>query len=349
MKGGLLLSASTHPQNTVPEGLPKGIVQKRLPGGELPKAKLQMMLDVGKPFGRLHRGETPACIEICLYMSPMIALLLHTDVTMSAASAACRLFVTAVLPGLFPYMVLSLMAVSRVQRPSPPLVMLLGWGGGSPTGARLLSLCAGLNRQEQVRLAVSCATMSPMFLLGTVGGWLESGVAGVVCLISVIAGGWLAGLAAGRAALCRPSAQGADRRTAEGRSDDHPAALAPLSFGAAVEQSVRTMLLVCGTMVMLRVFAALAAAALPSVCVLPVTTLLEVTTGAVEIAGLPLPLMWKTALIAGAAGFGGMAILMQNRAVYPAGFMPLGQQVLWQAAHGGFSFLLALGMMWLLC
>ena len=77
MKGGLHLSASTRPQNTVPEGLPKGIVQKRLPGGELPKAKLQMMLDVGKPFGRLRRGETPACIEICLYVSLMIALLFH--------------------------------------------------------------------------------------------------------------------------------------------------------------------------------------------------------------------------------------------------------------------------------
>ncbi len=267
----------------------------------------------------------------------MLALLLRADVTMTAASAACRLFVTAVLPGLFPYMVLSMMLVSRVRRISPVLVMLLGWGGGSPTGARLLPMCAGLTRREQVRLAVSCATMSPMFLLGTIGGWLGSSAVGVVCLISVVAGGWLTGLLAG----IRAHTSSSEFRIPN--SENFP----PLSFGAAVEASARTMLLVCGTMVMLRIFATLAAEILPSGLVLPVTTLLEVTTGTAEIARLPLPLMWRTALIAGATGFGGMAIILQNRAVYPQGFLPLGAQVGWQALHGGMSFLLALGLMWM--
>ena len=282
---------------------------------------------------------------VFLLITLMLCLLFRADVTMAAASAACRLFVTAVLPGLFPYMVLSLMVVSRVQRMSPLLLMLLGWGGGSPTGARLLPICAGLTHQEQVRLAVSCATMSPMFLLGTLGGWLASPLAGAVLLGSVLAGGAVAGWAAGRAASRRPSARRADRRAAAVRGDDHPAAPAPLTFGAAVEQSARTMLLVCGTMVMLRVFSALASTMLPSALALPVTTLLEVTTGAAEIAVLPLPLPWRTALLAGATGFGGMAIIMQNRALYPPGFMPLWQQLLWQGLHGIASFLLALGAM----
>lgn len=266
----------------------------------------------------------------------MLCLLLRADVTMTAASAACRLFVTAVLPGLFPYMVLSLMAVSRVKRMSPMLLMLLGWGGGSPTGARLLPMCAGLPRREQVRLAVSCATMSPMFLLGTVGGWLGSPAAGAVCLISVIAGGWIAGMIAG---MCAGRATN-DRHCVSTEA----VSPAPLALGSAVEASARTMLLVCGTMVMLRVFAALAAEALPARMILPVTTLLEVTTGAAEIAGLPLPLPWRTALLAGATGFGGMAIILQNRAVYPKGFLPLWAQIVWQAVHGGISFVLALGM-----
>lgn len=283
----------------------------------------------------------------------MLCLLLRADVTMAAASAACHLFVTAVLPGLFPYMVLSLMLVSRVKRPSPRMVLLLGWGGGSPTGAQLLPMCTELSRREQVRLAVSCATMSPMFLLGTLGGWLESPLAGCVILGSVVAGGWaagaLAGWAAGRAAIGRPSARRADRRASSGRGDDHPAARTPLPFGAVVEHSARTMLLVCGTMVMLRVFAALAVELLPLPLRLPVTTILEVTTGAAEIAGLPLPLPGRTALLAGAAGFGGMAILLQNRAVYSRGFLSLQQQFLWQVLHGGISFLLALGLMQMVC
>ncbi len=268
----------------------------------------------------------------------MFCLLVRAETTMHAASAACRLFVTAVLPGLFPYMVLSLMLVSRVERMSPPLLMLLGWGGGSPTGARLLPLCSGLSRREQVRLAVSCATMSPMFLLGTVGGWLESTVAGMAVLVSVLIGGWFTGLVAGACG----------KQNEELRSAEKNMSIPPLSFGAAVEQSARTMLLVCGTMVMLRVFAALTAEALPAALTLPVTTLLEVTTGTAEIAALPLPLPLRTAIIAGATGFGGMAILLQNRAVYAAGFLPLGTQLLWQAVHGGISFLLALGMMWLI-
>lgn len=268
----------------------------------------------------------------------MLCLLLRADVTMTAASAACRLFVTAVLPGLFPYMVLSLMLTSRVKRTSPGVLMLLGWGGGSPTGARLLPLCPGLTKHQRTRLAVSCATMSPMFLLGTVGGWLHSPLAGMVCLVSVIAGGWLAGCIAGIQA-----------RTSNSESRIPDSELHPLSFGAAVEQSARTMLLVCGTMVMLRVLAALAAELLPSVLVLPLTTLLEVTTGSQSIAALPLPLPWRTALIAGATGFGGMAILLQNRAVYEEGFLSLGAQIGWQAVHGGLSFLIALGLMTMLC
>lgn len=268
----------------------------------------------------------------------MFCLLLRADVTMTAASAACRLFVTAVLPGLFPYMVLSLMLTSRVKRPSPGVLMLLGWGGGSPTGARLLPLCPGLTKHQRTRLAVSCATMSPMFLLGTVGGWLHSPLAGMVCLVSVIAGGWLAGCIAGIQA-----------RTSNSEFRIPDSELHPLSFGAAVEQSARTMLLVCGTMVMLRVLAALAAELLPSVLMLPLTTLLEVTTGSQSIAALPLPLPWRTALIAGATGFGGMAILLQNRAVYEEGFLSLGAQISWQAVHGGLSFLIALGLMTMLC
>lgn len=278
-----------------------------------------------------------------MYVILLLCLLLRAEITMTAASAACRLFVTAVLPGLFPYMVISLMLASRVKRLRPGLVQLLGWGGGSPAGARLIPLCQGLTRREQVRLAVACATMSPMFLLGTIGGWLQSSRAGVVCLISVIAGGWLAGEIA---SLC-----------SRGESLSHPhvddsfpqgGAFEALPFGAAVEQTARTMLLVCGTMVMLRVFAALVAEILPDELALPVTTLLEVTTGTSAIAALACPLALRTALIAGACGFGGVAIMMQNRSVLGADFMPLGVQAAFQVLHGLFSFLFALGLMCLI-
>lgn len=267
----------------------------------------------------------------------MLLLLLRSATVMAAASDACRLFVTAVLPCLFPYMVLSLLLVSRVKRPSPTLLMLLGWGGGSPMGARLLTGCDGLSRRTQVRLALSCATMSPMFLLGTVGGWLHSFSAGITALGSVLLGGWLTGLLAGRFTPDAPAALAS--------AVEHP----PRSFGEAVDQAARTMLFVCGTMAMLRVLSALAEEALPAAWSLPVLTLLEVTTGTAKIAALPLPLPLRTALIAGAAGFGGLAILLQNRSFYPAGMLSPVHQLLWQGLHGAFSFVIALGMMLLVC
>lgn len=276
-----------------------------------------------------------------LLAAAMLSLLLNAPATMDAASAACRLFVTAVLPGLFPYMVLSLMLVSRFAGRVPPwLLTLLGWGGGSPTGARLLGLAEGTSRRQRVQLAVATATMSPMFLLGTCGGWLGSGIVGTVLLASVILGGWLAGWLA--SACSRRGGQWSP-------APAHPQQSAsPLTFGASVEQSARTMLLVCGTMVMLRVFAALAGEIVPASLVLPLTTLLEVTTGVQAIAALPWPLALRTAVVAGAAGFGGMAIILQNRAIYPPGLLSLPAQLLWQGLHGALSFLLALGAMLLI-
>lgn len=264
----------------------------------------------------------------------MLLMLLSPAAVMDAASAACRLFVTSVMPGLFPYMVLSLLLVSRMPGDMPPfLITLLGWCGGSPTGARLLALRPGMEKRQQRRMALACATMSPMFLLGTVGGWLDSPAAGAAVLLSVILGGYLTGALAG-GGRSAPAAESAP-------------APAPLSFGQAVEQAARTMLLVCGTMVMLRVAADLAARALPAFS-LPLTTLLEVTTGASVIADLPLPLPLRTGIIAGCTGFGGLAVIMQNRALYPAGMLSLPQQIFWQAVHGVISFLLALGVMLLM-
>ncbi len=265
----------------------------------------------------------------------MCCLLMRSGNAMDAAAEACRLFVTSVLPGLFPYMVLSLMLVSRFSARLPSwLLTALGWGGGSPTGARLLHM-TDLPRRQRVRLAVTTATMSPMFLLGTVGAWLNSAVAGAVVLASVLAGGLLAGMLA---ALFVQDAPGAAASSV---------CQQPMTFGSAIDQASRTMLLVCGTMVMWRVFASLAVGVAPECILLSLVTGMEVTTGASAIAGMPLPLRWRTALIAGATGFGGMAILMQNRAAGESP-LPLAAQALWQAVHGGLSFLLALGLMQLI-
>lgn len=271
-----------------------------------------------------------------LLVTVMIAVLLRPAGAMDSVSAACRLFVTAVLPGLLPYMVLSSMLVSRMRSQKAWVLTLLGWCGGSPTGARLTAMSPGLTARQRRFVTVATATMSPMFLLGTCGTWLGSARAGFALLTGVLVGGGLTGALAaifpGR----------------EGQGDIGTGSQTPLTLGAAVEQTARTLLTVCGTMAIWRMLADMVSRLMPA-WALPVTTLMEVTTGVSEMAALPLPLAWRTALIAGATGFGGAAILAQNRAALsPAEAMPLTQQLFWQAVHGGISFLLTLGLM-LLC
>lgn len=265
----------------------------------------------------------------------MAALLWRPEITMAAARDALQLFAAAVLPGLFPYMVLSLMLASRCGAGMPfAAAALLGWGGGSPTGARLLAYAGG-SRKRQVCLAVTCATMSPMFLLGTLGDWLGSRRAGVMTLLAVLASGAVTGAAAG--SCCRGEKAAATPPPAE-----------PLTLGRAVETATVTMLTVAGSVVMLRVLAAFAAMVLPGRWGLAACTVLEVTTGTAALAALPLPLPLRTALCAGAAGFGGAAVMLQNRSLYPPGLMRWPVQCLWQAVHGTLAFLTALGLM-LLC
>lgn len=267
-------------------------------------------------------------------------LLVRSQTAMAAARAACSLFVSSVLPGLFPYMVPALMLTSRLPDNAPPfVVMLMGWCGGSPTGARLLAMRSELDASVQRRLAVTCATMSPMFLLGTVPQWLDAPETGAVLLAAALLGGWLTGLLAGKVGQTG------------GQPVEKQQRASPLSFAEAVMQAARTMLLVCGTMMLGRVAAALAGELLadcPGIS-LAVTTLLEVTSGAALLSGAQMSLAMRTALIAAATGFGGAAILLQNRAAYPDGLLTLGAQLAWQALHAVLSGGLAYAGMLLLC
>lgn len=263
----------------------------------------------------------------------MVVLLIRAPRAMAAGAEAARLFVEAVLPGLFPYLVAAQMLVSRMgPRPRPWQLMLLGWAGGSPTGARLAALRPGMPLGQRRQLAVRCATLSPMFLSGTLGQWLGSPRAGACVLAAVLLSGWLAGLAL---------------RGEEGAAGAETPPVRPMSLTECIAGGASAMLTACGAMILMRVLAALLTEWTDAVCPalsLPLTTLLEVTTGAKAIAALPLPLMWRTALMAGAAGFGGASLLVQVRAALGGEVLPLRTQVLRQGLHGTLAFLLALGM-----
>ena len=81
------------------------------------------------------------------WLIPMLcagAMLLRPEVSLQAAADACALFARSVLPGLYPYMILLLVALDRLPAQAPyPLLVALGWGAGSPCGAKICAARQG--------------------------------------------------------------------------------------------------------------------------------------------------------------------------------------------------------------
>lgn len=277
------------------------------------------------------------------WLIPMLcagAMLLRPEVSLQAAADACALFARSVLPGLYPYMILLLVALDRLPAQAPyPLLVALGWGAGSPCGAKICAARQGrMDPRALRRFTVCCGTMSPMFLYGTLGQWLQSPRAGLCILLAVLAGGLAAS-----AAL---PGGGESRQPSSAFSQ-----AAPMSLGAAVEKASITLLTVCGCMVLGNVLSALLPALLPGLppgARLGIACLAEVTTGSRALALLPLPLELRVALLSGETGFGALAILLQNRALGPRGLMPLWAQLGFQLLHGLLSALVGYGLALLL-
>lgn len=277
------------------------------------------------------------------WLIPMLcagAMLLRPEVSLQAAADACALFARSVLPGLYSYMILLLVALDRLPAQAPyPLLVALGWGAGSPCGAKICAARQGrMDPRTLRRLTVCCGTMSPMFLYGTLGQWLQSPRAGLCILLAVLAGGLAAS-----AAL---PGGGESRQPSSAFSQ-----AAPMSLGAAVEKASITLLTVCGCMVLGNVLSALLPALLPGLpqgARLGIACLAEVTTGSRALALLPLPLELRVALLSGETGFGALAILLQNRALGPRGLMPLWAQLGFQLLHGLLSALVGYGLALLL-
>lgn len=277
------------------------------------------------------------------WLIPMLcagAMLLRPEVSLQAAADACALFARSVLPGLYPYMILLLVALDRLPAQAPyPLLVALGWGAGSPCGAKICAARQGrMDSRALRRLTVCCGTMSPMFLYGTLGQWLQSPRAGLCILLAVLAGGLAASAALPRG--------GESRQPSSAFSQ-----AAPMSLGAAVEKASITLLTVCGCMVLGNVLSALLPALLPGLppgARLGIACLAEVTTGSCALALLPLPLELRVALLSGETGFGALAILLQNRALGPRGLMPLWAQLGFQLLHGLLSALVGYGLALLL-
>ena len=232
-----------------------------------------------------------------------------------AARTALTLWMRAVAPSLGPFMVCMLMVSSRLNG-GAALRTAMGWLCGSPGGARLMRE-AGLRGRGAVRAAAMTGTMSPMFFLGTVSGWLGDARAGRLILLCHIAGAALLG-------LCMPKGEKAA-----------PVPAAPVALSQALRDSALALLTVALCMMLGCAAARMAACAFPRLPGWAAAGLqcgLEVTGGVKALIGLGLP--HTSALVCGACSFGGLSILLQNAAFWQESGVGVGKLLLLRMVHG---------------
>ncbi len=302
-----------------------------------------------------HIRQLPACLVLLLALA---GLLCWPQAAAEAAREGLALCGGVVVPSLFPFFVLTSLAVSlgmarllgallapalgplfRVSRAGVG-ALALGLVGGYPVGAgavRQLYQEGQCSKGEAERLLAFCNNCGPAFLLGAAGaGVFGSAPAGLLLL----AGHWLGACSVG--ALFRFSGEAPQQSAA-------PASIQSVSlaaaFTSAVKSAVQSTLNVCGYVVLFRVllrFLSLTGildwcAALPNGQALA-WGLLELTSG---VNALEPGEDFAGAMVCGAflMAFGGLSVQCQTMALLEGSGLNLRPSLLGKLAHGGFAAL----------
>ena len=257
------------------------------------------------------------------------AMIVFPEAAAEAAYQALSLWARAVAPVLGPFMACMLMISSRLGGGRAARTVM-GWLCGSPGGARLMRE-ARLRGRSAIRAAAMTGTMSPMFLIGTVGAWLGDRRLGWVIFLCHVLGALGVGLG------IRPVEKA------------EASAPAPMPLGTALRESALALLTVALCMMLGCVAARMAACALPG---LPaemqafLQCALEVTGGVKSIIALHTPC--AAPLICGVVSFGGLSLLTQNAAFWQDSGVGIGRLALLRLLHAALSAVLCVAAVALL-
>ena len=247
-------------------------------------------------------------------------LIWFSDTAMQSASEAAKVFAGGVMPALFPMMVLGRMAGGAGGWAQ---AVLMGWMSGSPASAQR---AASLWQSGRIRCAekLLCLTgvMSPMFFMGTLCAWGVPRAAAWRMLVCH----WLG------AALCAlvwcdrtPPFQGPQSQTTRGET-----------LPQAIHQSARSLLAVCGAMMLFSIIAGVLRRLLRDApWTAALWAMLEIGGGAHAVLRT---FHQPYALLCGLCSFGGLSIWLQNLLFTGEKIRPV--RLLWmRMLHGAVSFL----------
>lgn len=273
-------------------------------------------------------------------------MLLDSDTVLNAVNGAAGLFVRSVMPALFPMMVLNGLCARLGGREQRWMTVCFCWLSGSPASAQRLEGLwerGGLAGRELLPMAAATGVMSPLFLVGSLGGRLPNPAGGWLMLTAH----WLGALAAAGLihGLSRrfSSMEKAETVRPEERTAERASLLAALPD--SLRQAGTALLSVCGAMMLFSILAAFFrqglsfllpgwAADHPEVPAL-LWALLEIGGGAHALldasAASDLPLLCAL------CSFGGLSILMQNLLFLGKSIRP-GKLLLVRLLHGAAAY-----------
>lgn len=275
-------------------------------------------------------------------------MLLDSGTVLGAVNGAAGLFVRSVMPALFPMMVLNGLCARLGGREQRWMTVCFCWLSGSPASAQRLEGLwerGGLAGRELLPMAAATGVMSPLFLVGSLGGRLPNPAGGWLMLTAH----WLGALAA--AGLAHGLNHLSRRKTADAALPEERALrpAEPVSLLTALPDSLRqagpALLAVCGAMMLFSILAALFrqglsallpdwAAAHPEFPAI-LWAVLEIGGGAhalLDVSAAPdLPLLCAL------CSFGGLSILMQNLLFLGKSIRP-GKLLLVRLLHGAAAY-----------
>ena len=257
------------------------------------------------------------------------ALLLFSDKAMQAASEAARVFVSGVMPALFPMMVLSRLLPSGSGRLVPEA--LFAFASGSPASAQRVRRLhdAGLSQGRTELLFMLTGVMSPMFFTGTLAAW--TGEKHIACAMLVMH--WLSAVLC---ALLWSRFIPMDHKRSVSKPSEEK-----ISLTAAIAQSAQALLAVCGAMMLFSIAAGILCAVLPTCGGKPMGlahAILEIGGGAAAVLKA-----WEHppyALLCALCSFGGLSIWMQNLLFASECIRPV-KLLMMRALHGAVCYVLS--------
>lgn len=275
-------------------------------------------------------------------------MLLDSGTVLNAVNGAAGVFVRSVMPALFPMMVLNGLSARLSGRERRWMTVGFCWLAGSPASAQRLE---GLWKRGEVAgrellpMAAATGVMSPLFLVGSLGGRLPNPAGGWLLLIAH----WLGALAA--AGLTLGLNHLSRRKTADAALPEERALrpAEPVSLLTALPDSLRqagpALLAVCGAMMLFSILAALFrqglsallpgwAAAHPEFPAI-LWAVLEIGGGAHALLDVsPAP---DLPLLCALCSFGGLSIWMQNLLFLGKSIRP-GKLLLVRLLHGAAAY-----------